>query len=103
MGNNIDDIFPSNYLKASDIAGEPVVTIKRVFKEEVNAKMLNKLIAEFNELQKPMVVNKTNAYKLAELLGNKDYTTWTGKQVRIYTPIVPFQGKENPAIRFKSV
>ena len=46
---NINDVFPSTYLKASDIRGkEPVVTIDRVEFEPVGRKREMKAVIYFN-------------------------------------------------------
>ena len=62
---NINDAFPSKYLKASDLQGRNhSVTIANVVTEDIG-KGEEKLIIYFQGHKKGMVLNKTNANNLA--------------------------------------
>jgi hypothetical protein len=102
---SISDFFPSNYLRAADLAGKEVdVTIDRVTSEEFeqDGKKLKKPVVHFrNAGIKPLVTNKTNAMLLATACGSEDYNTWSGKQVRLYADLVNFRGKVSEAVRVK--
>ena len=102
---NINDFYPSNYLRAADLGGKEVdVTIDRVTSEEFeqDGKKRMKPVVHFrNTGIKPLVTNKTNAMLIATACGSEDYSTWTGKQVRLYADLVNFRGKVSEAIRVK--
>ena len=100
---NINDAFPSNYLKASDIgAAQPVVTIDRVEMEPVGRQKEMKPIVYFVGKSKGIVLNKTNSKKIAEIASSHDTDDWHGVEVRLYTTEVDFQGETVEAIRIKS-
>ena len=105
MGNeNINDYFPSKYLKASDLKGrEPVLTIKGVIREEVGQKREMKPILYFKEAQKGLVLNKTNAGRVTQIAGSGIIDEWKGVQVKLYATEVEFQGDTVDAIRIKPV
>jgi hypothetical protein len=50
--------------------------------------------------KKALVVNKTNAQRIAMMYGN-DTDEWIGKSITLYVDIVDFQGKATEAIRIK--
>ena len=100
---NINDAFPSNYLKASDLqGGQPVVTIDRVEFEAVGRDKEMKPILYFQGKEKGLVLNKTNAKNVANLVGSFQTEDWTGFTVRLYATHVEFQGESVEAIRIKA-
>lgn len=102
MGN-INDAFPSNYLKASDLNGQqPVVTIDRVAFEAVGREKEMKPILYFAGKEKGMVLNKTNSKNIANLVGSFETDDWVGFRVRLYATHVEFNGETVEAIRIKA-
>ncbi|MPZ20111.1 MAG: hypothetical protein GEV06_19670 [Luteitalea sp.] len=100
---NINDAFPSNYLKASDLGeAQPVVAIDRVELEPVGRSKEMKPVVYFAGKQKGMVLNKTNSKKIAEIAGSHDTDDWHGVQVRLFATEVDFQGETVEAIRVKA-
>lgn len=100
---NINDAFPSNYLKASDLGdAQPVVTIDRVEVEPVGRGKEMKPVIYFAGKQKGMVLNKTNSKKIAEIASSPDTDDWHGVQIRLFATEVDFQGETVEAIRVKS-
>lgn len=100
---NINDLYPSNYLKASDLGdAQPVVTIDRVEVEPVGRGKEMKPVIYFTNKQKGMVLNKTNSKKIAEIASSPDTDDWRGVQVKLYSTEVDFQGETVEAIRIKS-
>ncbi len=68
---NINEAFPSKYLKASDLDGKNVtVTIKSAELEEIGFDKEQKLVLSFVGTDKSMVLNKTNA-TTAECMAKK--------------------------------
>lgn len=100
---NINDAFPSNYLKASDLGEtQPVVTIDRVEVEPVGRGREMKPVIYFAGKQKGMVLNKTNSKKIAEIAGSPDTDDWHGVAVKLFATEVDFQGETVEAIRVKN-
>jgi hypothetical protein len=100
---NINDSFPSNYLKASDLGTtEPVVTIDRVEHEPVGRDREMKAVLYFQGKEKGVVLNKTNAKKITELLGSPETDEWSGFKIRLYATTTEFAGETVECIRVKA-
>lgn len=100
---NINDAFPSNYLKASDLKGaQPVVTIDRVEFEPVGRQKEMKPILYLTGKEKGIVLNKTNATTITNLTGSPDTDDWAGFQIKLYATHVEFGGEQVEAIRVKA-
>jgi hypothetical protein len=100
MGTTIDDLFPSRYLKAADLKGQKrTLTISKITSEEVGKDKKAEPIIYFQKCTKGLVLNKTNAKRIAEVLGSKALADWPGKSVALYSKMVEFAGDLVPAIR----
>ena len=100
---NIHDAFPSKYLRASDLGGEsPVVTIDRVDFEPVGRAREMKGVVYFTGKTKGLVLNKTNATKIAEVVGSLETDDWPASRVQLYATEVEFQGETVETIRCKA-
>ncbi len=94
----ISNAYPSEFLKAEDLqGGRYTMTISHVTMEKVS-ETENKPVLHFHNAQKGMVLNKTNSMNVSILYGDET-DTWTGKQIELFTTMVPFQGRNVPAIR----
>ncbi len=100
---NINSAFPSNYLKASDLGdAQPVVTIDRVEVEGIGKNKEQKPVIYFQGKEKGVVLNKTNAKKIAELLGSTDTDDWIGQRIRLFATSTEFAGETVECIRVKA-
>ena len=100
---NVNDFFPSNYIKASDLKGaQPVVTIDRVEYEAVGRQKEMKGIVYFRGKTKGMVLNRTNCNKIVEIAQSPITEEWPGVQVQLFATMVEFQGDTVEAIRVKA-
>jgi len=100
MGINVNDAFPSNYLKASDLQGRQVnVNMALVKFEQLGED--NKLVLYFDGKEKGLVLNKTNANNIATIYGT-DTDGWIGKTVTLIEALVDFQGRSVAAIRVRA-
>ena len=98
---NINEAFPSKYLKASDLQGRSIpVVMDRVEMEDIG-RGEEKLILYFQGKAKGMVLNKTNANNIAALY-TPDTDNWAGRQIVLFEAMVDFQGKTVPALRIKA-
>lgn len=98
---DINDAFPSKYLKASDLQGAtPTLTISHVTIEEVGKDKDRRPCIYFQGHEKGVVLNKTNATNIGNAYGpNTD--NWIGKPVTLFTTWVDFQGQSVEAIRIR--
>jgi hypothetical protein len=100
---NVNQVFPSQYLKASDLGdAEPVVVIARVVLEAIGRDKDHKLVIYFEGKSKGLVANKTIAKKLAELVGSPETEDWPGHPIRLYTTTADFGGESFEVIRVKA-
>lgn len=96
---NINDAFPSNYLKAADLKGQtPTVTIADVRMEDIGDD--RKPVIYFDGKEKGIVLNKTNATNISDAYG-PETPGWRGKKVTLFTAWVDFQGRSVEAIRIR--
>jgi hypothetical protein len=101
--SNINDAFPSNYLKASELGGQqPTVTIDRVEFETVGKEKELKPVVYFAGKDKGLVLNKTNAKNIAGLVGSYETDEWVGFRIRLYATHVEFNGETVETIRIKA-
>ena len=104
----VSSMFPSTYLKATDLVEsdhpEPVLQIKDCAMEEMPAfegkEPETRPVIGFTNSDKRMVLNQTNASMIAFLHG-EETDAWQGKLIQLHTQPVAFKGVVNPAIRVK--
>lgn len=99
---DINDIYQSNsdYLKADDIGQSmPTYTMSTYnVKDFDNGD--KKLVVDLVEVEKSLVLNKTNAHAIGDAYGTNPQM-WNGKQIMLFTMPVDFQGKQVQAIRVR--
>jgi hypothetical protein len=99
---NFDTLFPSKWMKASDLGDEPqILTIKDVDIEKMNDGE-TKPVVYFKGSTKGLVLNVTNGRVLADLYGS-DTDDWVGKQISLVTSRTDFQGRQVDCIRLQPV
>lgn len=99
-----DDVFPSKFLKASDLPEDGSVyplTIEKVEMGEIGPNKDRKPIIHFEETEKSMVCNKTNWNTIARATNSQDSDEWIGKTINLYRAEVEFQGEMVESIRVK--
>lgn len=98
---NLNDAFPSAFLKADDLKGNNVtVTISEIGIEEIGQghQKEKKLVLSFRGKEKKLVCNKTNAGTIGKLYG-PETDAWIGQQIILSPREVEFQGDMVWAIR----
>jgi hypothetical protein len=99
--SDFDDLYGSKYYSASDLHGEtPHHRIGKVALAELKEKdggTKRKYLVYFEGVEKPLVLNKTNAQKLAAAFG-KDHSKWIGMEVELYAEMTGL-GKEGVRLR----
>jgi hypothetical protein len=88
-----DDIYGSKYLSVADLKdGEPRFKVGKVTIEELrekNGTTKRKYVIWFEGVEKGLVINKTNAKKLADAYG-KQSAKWIGQLVLLYSEDTTF-------------
>ena len=100
---NINNAFPSKYLKSGDIEdADLILTITEVVQETVGQgeDAESKPIVYFAETEKGMVLNKTNANAIAGMYG-PETDGWAGKRIALFATEVDFAGKQTLALRVR--
>lgn len=102
---NINSAFPSKYLKAADAETDLTLTITKVKVETIGqgTKAEQKPVIYFQEVEKGMVCNKTNAKLIANIVKSEDTDDWTGKKIRLIATEVEYQGELMMSLRVRSV
>jgi hypothetical protein len=101
---NINDAFPSKYLRAPDLQGtSPTVTVAGVDFEPVGrSREVRPPIVRFVNKTKGLLLNKTNALALAAIAGTPQTDQWVGIKVRLVTTTATFAGESYPVIRVQA-
>lgn len=99
----LGEAFPSKYLSAADVPDDGlVVTIKSYDLQDVGQgeRKEQKPVLHFREPDvKSLVLNKTNARVIEQVVGSDDLDDWIGKKVTLIPREVEFQGETVWAIR----
>jgi hypothetical protein len=100
---NINDAFPSKYLRAPDLQGtSPTVTVAGVDFKPVGRSREVRPIVRFVGKTKGLLLNKTNALALAAIAGTPQTEQWVGIKVRLVTTTATFAGESYPVIRVQA-
>ncbi len=102
-----DDVYPSKWLKVSDVGPGLVLTItgaqEEMFKVQGSeTEKEKKLVIGFAETKKRFTVNKTNFDLIAKATGEDDTDNWTGKRIKIIVEEVEAFGKPTEGMRVES-
>ena len=102
--SSIDDIYStsSKFLKAADLNNQkPVVEIEtaEVHENTYNGETKKQVILTFAGKDKVLGLNKTNARRIAALIGTDDFTDWIGWRIRLYVDQTDLDGKTVDCIR----
>lgn len=103
---NLADLHPSTSLKSADFddVGEMMLTIRKVEIRNIGqeGEQETKPVLTFDETEKTLVLNKTNANLIGSMHGEKNVdVAWVGKQITLHVEMTTFQGKATPGIRVK--
>jgi hypothetical protein len=96
---HLDEMYPSNTLKASDLStGDKTATISHVAMEKLGDD--TKPVVYFHNTEKRLVLNKTNARTIADIHG-PDTDAWAGKQITLGHAWTDYSGKQVECIRVR--
>jgi hypothetical protein len=101
-----DDVFPSPFLKAADLNGEPVtLTIASVTYETFKNRKGNdeqKPVVAFRKTKKRLIVNITNFDAIVDLTGEADTDDWPGHKIEAFPTEVQVGSEMKPCIRVRA-
>ena len=92
-----------NYLRKEDLAGPITVTVEDVRAELIPESPRKKLVVSFREIPKPLILNKTNTRRFAELFRTTDTAKWRGEITLYVEPSVEYAGRLVGGIRIQPV
>lgn len=105
---NINQLKDSKFLKKEDCGDHGVIaTIRNL--EQVNVALADdpeelKWCINFEEDLKPMVLNQTNAQRIAAITGHQDTDDWAGQKIVLYNDkTIMYAGKVTGGIRVREV
>jgi hypothetical protein len=98
---NVNSLFPSKYVAAGDLMGQDVaVVISGIKQEEVGEDEKRLPVLYFVGMKKGMVLNRTNAKRIAELYG-AETDAWIGKTITLYPSETEYAGDTVPCLRVR--
>ena len=97
---NFDAMFPSKYLRASDLGTEPRNARIESIETEKMGDGEHKPVLYFRGSDKGLVLNKTNGSVIKDLYGS-DTEDWIGKPIALVASTTDFQGKVVDCIRLR--
>ncbi len=108
---DINNMYPSKYLKSEDISTPVPVVISLVLQEMVSD--AQQWVLHFQPqpgvlpvgstgLQKALVLNKTNGFAIAEAHGGEN-SLWVGKTMMLTTEPTSFNGVQRMGLRLKAL
>jgi hypothetical protein len=98
---NVHSMFPSKFVAAGDLMGQDVsVVVSSVTIEEVGADAEKRPVVHFQGMQKGMVLNRTNAKRIATMYG-PEVESWVGRPVTLYPSETEYSGETVPCIRVR--
>jgi hypothetical protein len=104
LSMRVTELCPSPHLEPLDIGDrigdERVLTIAGVDVREVGSEKVRKGVLLFKELDRGMVLNRTNSRTIATLHGSET-KEWKGKKITLYRSETPFQGKIVSCLRVR--
>ena len=99
-----DDVFPSKYLKATDIVRPMTVTIESAPLEVLKnpeGKEQHKVVLYFRGAKKSLPLNVSNFDAVTEICG-EDTDDWPGGKIELYATRTQMAGKTVDCIRVRA-
>ncbi len=97
------DLFPSKYVKASDLEDGPkTVVMRELVVEEIGQGKQRepKGVLYFHSRNKGLVLNATNCRTIEDAYGTES-DNWPGKSIELFSTETDFQGKRVPCVRVR--
>lgn len=103
----LSQMFPKRYATGEDLQGKAVtLTIAKVNSEKMhpqpNAPEVERWVAYFKEARKGVILSRTLAYQIAEILGSEDTEEWISKSITLFPQPMNVAGRPVVAIRARA-
>jgi hypothetical protein len=100
----ISKMFPKRYATGEDLQGKTItLTIVKITAEKMhpqpNAPEADKWVIYFKEAKKGIILSRTLANQIAEVLGSDETDEWLGKRITVYPQPMTVAGRKVIAIR----
>ena len=102
---NVNDLFPSKYLKGADLKGPVTVTIAKVQPESMykpGEGQTTGYVLYCEKASKGVILSRPLAMGIAQALGETDTDKWPGRQVTLYPQPMTVAGVARVAIRARA-
>jgi len=103
---HVSQLKQSKFLTRADVGAGVLVTIREIYQDNVakeGAPEEMKWCIQFDEVEKPMVLNSTNGQIIAQITKQEDTDHWPGAKVVLYDdPSVSFGGQLVGGIRVRA-
>lgn len=98
---DIDSIYSGGgaNIKGADLKGYDPIEVTITGWERVEFNDGPKLKISFEETEKTLILNKTNAGRIGEIAGTKDFREWKGHKVTLAHEIVEYNNKMTDGVR----
>ena len=95
----VSDVYKSSYLRAADVEEPLTVTVKSASLEEIGEDKDEKIVVMFKELDRGLILNRTNADYISMICQSEDTEDWPGTRLGLFVQPVSFKGKLVDSIR----
>lgn len=96
---NINDVYPSKYLKSADLQGRIAkLKIINIGYEQIGTD--HRLVLYFQNKEKGLVLNKTNGRTIADVFGDET-DNWIGAELDVFSMKVDMQGRMVDGLRVR--
>ena len=98
---DVNDLFPSRWIKSDDLAASDLtLTMREVTVEELGPENESMPVLWFADDERGLPLNVTNARSIEELHGSET-NLWAGKRITLFRQQVEFAGKQTFGVRVR--
>ena len=102
---NIEEMFPSRFLRGSDLSGPVTVVIAEVRQERVYSRWEGErdvFVLYCEKARRGVVLSKPLALSIAQALGENETERWSGRTISLYPQPMKVAGRELVVIRARA-
>src|SRR5277367_6620371 len=97
----LSELYPSKYLSAGDLDDDGIIVTIRSIDVEKMRDGTDKPVLYFDEIEKGLALNKTNAKTIEKMYGD-DTDNWEDERITLFPSEVVFNGENVACIRVKA-
>ncbi len=97
-----DEMYPSKWLRATDLNGPTLATIDHCEVEPVGQGAERKPVLYFKDELKPLILKKTTFSAVARILDRDDSDFWGGGRIELFVTDVPYRDEIYSVIRIRA-